>query len=51
MCKEKPVFENSEIHLFDCNPTQHRWSSGSIAAFQAVDKGSIPVRCINSYDQ
>ena len=27
----------------------HRWCSGSIAAFQAVDMGSIPVRCNFSY--
>ena len=48
MCKEKSMFESSEIDLFDREPSQHRWSSGSIAAFQAVDMGSIPVRCINS---
>ena len=46
MCKEKSMFESSEIHLFDRKPFQHRWCSGSIAAFQAVDMGSIPVRCI-----
>ena len=27
--------------------SKHRWCSGSIAAFQAVDMGSIPVRCIH----
>ena len=25
---------------------EHRWCSGSIVAFQAIDMGSIPVRCI-----
>ena len=25
--------------------TKHRWSSGMIIAFQAVDPGSIPGRC------
>ena len=48
MCKEKFMFESSEINLFDRKLFQHRWCSGSIAAFQAVDMGSIPVRCINS---
>ena len=42
------MFESSEIDLFDRKPSQHRWCSGSIAALQAVDMGSIPVRCINS---
>ena len=51
MRNEKSMFESSEIDLFDRKPSQHRWSSGSIAAFQAVDKDSIPVRCINSYDR
>ena len=50
MCKEKSMFESSEIDFFDRKPSQHRWCSGSIAAFQAVDMGSIPVRCINSDD-
>ena len=45
------MFESSEIDLFDRNPSQHRWCSGSIAAFQDVDMASIPVRCINSYDR
>ena len=40
------MFESSEIDSFDRKPSQHRWCSGSIAAFQAVDMGSIPVRCI-----
>ena len=44
------MFESSEFHLFDRELSQHRWCSGSIAAFQAVDMGSILVRCINSDD-
>ena len=42
------MFESSEIDLFDRKPSQHRWCSGTAADFQAVDMGSIPVRCINS---
>ena len=45
------MYEGSEIHLFDRKTSQHRWCSGSIAAFQAVDMGSIPVRCIKSDDR
>ena len=48
MCKDKSMFESSEIDSFDRKPSQHRWCSGSVAAFQAADMGSIPVRCINS---
>ena len=44
MFKEKPMFESSEIHLFDRRPSQRRWCSGTIAAFQTVDIGSIHVR-------
>ena len=44
------MFESSEIDFFDRNPTQQRWCSVSIAAFQAVDMISIPVRSINSDD-
>ena len=51
MCKEKSKFESSDIHLFDRQPSQNRWCSGSIAAFQADDMGSIQVRCINSNDR
>ena len=51
MLKEKSMFESSEIHLFDRKPSQHHWCSGSIAAFQTVDMGSIHVRCINSDDR
>ena len=40
------MFESSEIDSFDRKPSQNRWCSGSIAAVQAVDMGSIPVRCI-----
>ena len=47
----KTKFESSEIHLFDRNPFQNRWCGGSIAGVQAVDMGSIPVRCINTYDR
>ena len=50
MFNEKSMFESSEIDLFDHKPSQHRWFSGSIAAFQAVDMGSIHVRCIKSDD-
>ena len=50
MFKKKLMFESSKIDLFDRKPSQHRWCSGSIAAFQAFDMDSIPVRCINSYD-
>ena len=45
------MFESSEIDLFDRKPSQHRWCSGSIAAFQAVDMGSIHVRCMKSDDR
>ena len=48
MFKEKSMFESSEIDLFDRKPSQHRWCSGTIAAFQTADIGSIHVRCINS---
>ena len=51
MFKEKSMFESSEFDLFDRRPPQHRWCSGSIAAFQAIDMGSIPVRCIKSDDR
>ena len=51
MCNEKSMFESSEIDLFDHKPSQHRWCSGSIAAFQDVDMGSIHVRCIKSDDE
>ena len=44
MFKEKLMFESSEIHLFDRRPSQRRWCSGTIAAFQTVDIGSIHVR-------
>ena len=42
------MYESSESHLFDRITSQHRWCSGSIAAFKDDDMGSIPVRCINS---
>ena len=45
------MFDSSEIDLFDRNPSQLRWCGGSIAAFQAVDMGAIPIRCINSDDR
>ena len=51
MCNEKSMFESSEIDLFDRKTSHQRWCSGSIAAFQAVDMGSIPVRCIKSDDR
>ena len=51
MFKEKLMFESSEILLFDRKPSQHRWCSGTIDAFQTVDIGSINVQCINSYDR
>ena len=48
MCNEKSMFESSEIDLFDRNPSQHSWCSGTAGDLQAVDLSSIPVRCINS---
>ena len=48
MCNEKSMFESSEIDLFDRKTSQHRWCSGTIAAFPTVDIGSIHVRCILS---
>ena len=51
ICQEISKFESSEIHVVDRKPSQHRWCSGSIADFQAVDMGSIPVRCIISDDR
>ena len=49
MCNEKSMFESSDIDLFDRKHSQRRRCSGSIANLQAVDMGSIPVRCRNSY--
>ena len=42
-----PIFNQFVSHsLFNHNSwCEHRWWSGSIVAFQAIDMGSIPVRC------
>ena len=51
MCNAKSKVESFEIHLFDRNSFHYRWCSGTAADLQAVDMGSIHVRCINSDDR
>ena len=38
-------FKSIEISTVQIWVDKHRWCSGSIVAFQAIDMGSIPVRC------
>ena len=38
-------FKSIEISTVQIWVAKHRWCSGSIVAFQAIDMGSIPVRC------
>ena len=45
-CHDEIMPESELVEDYEFINNKHRWFSGRIIAFQAVDPGSIPGRCI-----